>query len=446
MLKLIQHCYQRKEQSGETPLESSYRNWRIRIFYSMYIGYALYYVTRKCLSFATPFLIADLGFSKGELGLLSTLMATTYGASKFMSGIIADKSSPRYFMSFGLIASGLCTLLFGCSSSLLLFSFFWSMNGLVQGSGWPSCTRLLTNWYSKSERGRSWSTLSTSQNIGGAITPFIVAYSAQLYGWRAAMIISGMLAIAGGLFLLFRLVDTPESLNLPPIERFRHEEAPLSRETADHSSPSAKELLLQYIIKNPVVWILACSYFCIYFIRQAIGDWSVLYLVETKGYLPLTAAAILFWFEIGGMLGGLVAGWSSDTFCSGKRGPMTIAFSVCGLLSLVVFQTNSLHCTLLDASLIFAMGFFLFGPLVLIGIAATEAVHKKAAATAAGFIGWTAYLGAAMAGYPLGQLTQLCGWQGFFFLLLTSSTLAILLACFASRASDSSIKKTQDVA
>ena len=60
-------------------------------------------------------------------------------------------------------------------------------------------------------------------------------------------------------------------------------------------------------------------------------------------------------------------------------------------------------------------------------MAAAELSHKKAAATASGFTGWVAYLGAAVAGYPLGKITQEYGWTGFYIALAISAAIATLL-------------------
>ena len=52
---------------------------------------------------------------------------------------------------------------------------------------------------------------------------------------------------------------------------------------------------------------------------------------------------------------------------------------------------------------------------MMIGVAAAELSHKKAAATSTGFVGFFAYIGAAFAGYPLGKITQEWGWNVYFF-------------------------------
>src|SRR5665647_673996 len=97
VLDLLKSSPHKPEIEDAAIVQEKYTHWRLRIFYSTYIGYALYYLTRKCLTFTMPSLIADLGFDKAQLGLLATLLASTYGISKFVSGILADKSNPRYF-------------------------------------------------------------------------------------------------------------------------------------------------------------------------------------------------------------------------------------------------------------------------------------------------------------------------------------------------------------
>ncbi|EBR0130294.1 MFS transporter family glucose-6-phosphate receptor UhpC, partial [Salmonella enterica subsp. enterica serovar Ajiobo] len=57
----------------------------------------------------------------------------------------------------------------------------------------------------------------------------------------------------------------------------------------------------------------------------------------------------------------------------------------------------------------------------------TEYCHKKAAGTVTGYLGLYAYLGAAMAGWPLAQVMAHYGWQGMFTLLTSAAALTGLL-------------------
>ena len=192
----------------------------MRIFLGMYVGYIFYYFTRKSFTFAMPAMMTELGFDKSDIGILASVLSISYGVSKFVSGVMADRSNPRYLMGFGLILTGLFNIFFGLSSSVLVFAIFWGLNGWFQGWGWPPCNRLLTHWYSQKERGRWWGAWNTSASVGGALIPIIVAICVQMFGWRFAMFVPGVMCIGVGFFLLNRLRDTPQSLGLP-IEKFK---------------------------------------------------------------------------------------------------------------------------------------------------------------------------------------------------------------------------------
>ena len=68
----VPHC---KPIEDSAEIDRQYRYWRIRIFYSMFVGYGFYYFTRKSFTFAMPALVAELGFDKGQLGVLASILS-----------------------------------------------------------------------------------------------------------------------------------------------------------------------------------------------------------------------------------------------------------------------------------------------------------------------------------------------------------------------------------
>ncbi len=426
LLNMIKPAPHLPEIEDQERVREDYKYWRIRILYSMFIGYTFYYFTRKSFTFAMPGLIQDLGFDKSQLGILGSILYITYGISKFASGVIGDCTNPRYMMAFGLIVTGILNICFGLSSSLFFFALFWGLNGWFQGFGWPPCARFLTQWYSQSERGSWWSTCSVSHNVGGFLIPWVAGVALQYFGWRYAMYIPGVLCILVGLFLIDRLRDTPQSLGLPPIEKYRNDYAD-KVETEKDKSLSTKEVLMKYVFKNPYIWLLAIAYFFVYIVRTGINDWTALFLVESKGYSNIGANGCVSLFEIGGGFGSLAAGWFSDRLFAAKRGPINVIFAIGMLLCIGLFWFIPAGYTLLDSILMFCIGFAIFGPQVLIGLTAAELSHKKSAATSVGFVGFFAYFGAAFAGYPLGTITQNLGWEGFYWALVVCCIVSILL-------------------
>ena len=407
------------EMQDAEEVKTKYNYWRLRTLYSILIGYALYYVTRKTFSALMPLMVSDLGFTKEKLGILVSVFSVTYGISKFCNGILSDRSNPRYFMAFGLMMTGIFNICFGLSSSVLFFALFWGMNGWFQGWGWPPAARFLTHWYSQSERGAWWSTFNISHNIGAFLAPAIIM--ALLYfnpsGWRIAMCIPGILCILGGLFLINRLRDTPQSLGLPTVEKFRNDYTGV-KYGEQEKELHWKEILFDYVIKNRFIWALAAAYFFVYIVRSGVTEWTVLFMTETKGYSTIGSNGFALLFEVGGLCGNLASGWTSDYLFKARRGPVITLFSLGLMATLTAYWCVPPNYPILDGMALFGLGFFVFGPQMLIGMFAAELSHKKAAGTATGFIGTFAYLGAASAGLPLAMIMQNVGWDGYFMALI----------------------------
>lgn len=393
----------------------------------MYIGYAFFYFTRKSFTFAMPAMMIDLGFTKSDLGILSSILYISYGLSKFVSGVMSDRSNPRYFMAFGLILTGIFNIFFGLSSSIVFFALFWGLNGWFQGWGWPPCARLLTHWYAQEERGTWWGIWNTCHNVGGSLIPLIVAMLAQMWGWRISMFVPGVLCIMIGFFLIDRLRDTPESLGLPPVEKFRGGNYIAEARVDDADKRlTQRELLWEYVLKNKSIWILGCAYFFVYVIRAAVNDWGQLFLYEQRNFSLIEAGTAIFCFELGGFFGNLAAGWLSDKVFGGKRGPVNFLFSAFVMVALIGLWYTPHMALVFAGTMMFCVGFFIFGPQMLIGVSATELSHKKAAGTVTGFIGCFSYLGAAVAGYPCGKILQDFGWEAFFVVLVACALIAVL--------------------
>ncbi|NGX27761.1 MAG: hypothetical protein K940chlam6_01699, partial [Chlamydiae bacterium] len=227
------------------------------------------------------------------------------------------------------------------------------------------------------------------------------------------------------LFVINRLRDTPRSLGLPSIEKFK-DDYPDQNKAESEKELTAKEILFKHVLKNKFIWILSIAYFFVYVIRIAINDWSTLYLVEVKNYTLLTAGACVFWFEIGGIFGSLTAGWASDKIFRGRRGPVNILFCLGIIFALAAFWASPVGAPVLDSALMFVIGFLIFGPQMLIGMVPAELAGKKAAGAATGFVGLVAYIGAATAGYPLGKICQEFGWGGFFLSIGLCGILSVL--------------------
>lgn len=78
-----------------------------------------------------------------DAGLITSSQTLAYAISKFISGVLSDQISARWLFSIGLFIVGAINIAFSWSSTVMLFTVLWFMNGFGQGFGWPPCGKVL---------------------------------------------------------------------------------------------------------------------------------------------------------------------------------------------------------------------------------------------------------------------------------------------------------------
>ena len=408
-------------------VDKDYKYWRLHVMASIWLGYAVFYFTRNSYKSVMPKMLEDLGLQLSDVGMLSTIFYIVYGSSRFIGGIMSDKANPRYFMGIGLIITGIINILFGMSSSVAMFALLWGLNAFFQGWGWPPCTKILTTWYSRNERGFWWALCNTSHNVGGAIIPLLAGYLAVHYGWRYGMVIPGIIGIVAGVLVCMLLRDRPESMGLPKVGEWRKDELEIDQVKKSDNTLSTWTILKKYVLTNKYIWLLALSYVLVYVVRIGVNDWGNLYLVRQHGVDLVVANSAITMLEIGGFIGTIVAGWGSDVLLRGNRVPMNIIFMLGIMFSVGALWLLPLTSYVALGTVFFLIGFFIFGPQMLTGMAAAEVAHKEYAGTATGFVGLFGYMGAAMTGLPVAKVIEGFGWNGFFIVMVAASLLSAIL-------------------
>jgi len=420
------------------PDVSLYPYWRNRVMYSMLSGYAVFYFIRKNMSVANPLIREEFGIGKEEMGAALGVAAIAYGISKFLSGILADTLSARYVMGTGLILSALVSFFIGFASDQTsaffgltitgFFAIFWTLNNIFQGMGQPPCSRLLTQWYSPFEIGKQWGIWNMSHHLGAAGILFMGGYLVVYFEtWRAVFFAPATFSLLFALFLINRLRDKPEDVGLPSIEDYQLIKADLEIENQLEVKESAKEIFVKYILTNKLIWLVSVVNLFIYIVRIGILDWAPSFLKESRGLSIMESAITTSTFEIAGIVGAITAGWLSDTVFQGRRGRVSVIFMgllVVSVLAILYVPSNNPY---LMSLVLFAAGFFVHGPMLLVAVAAADFATKKAAATAVGLTGLFGYIGAFFANYGTGYISEHWGWNYVIYFYLSAAFIGTML-------------------
>ncbi|MCY8007575.1 glycerol-3-phosphate transporter [Bacillus haynesii] len=426
------------ERMPDDQIDSEYKKFRLQVFLGIFIGYAAYYLIRKNFSLAMPYLIEE-GFSKSALGFALSALSISYGLSKFVMATISDRSNPRMFLPAGLILSAVISLLMGFvpffTSSIAIMFIMLFLNGWFQGMGWPPSGRVLVHWFSVSERGNKTAIWNVAHNVGGGLMAPIAVAGVAIFsgitgsatGYEGVFILPALVAIAVAVISYWLIRDTPQSVGLPPIEEYRNDYSSKSKKTFEKEL-STKEILFKYVLNNKWVWAIALANIFVYFVRYGVLDWAPTYLSEEKGFDMSKSSVAYFLYEWAGIPGTLLCGWISDKWFKGRRGPAGFVFMVGVLIAVLVYWFNPAGNPMIDMASLIAIGFLIYGPVMLIGLQALDFVPKKAAGTAAGLTGLFGYLGGTLTANALmGVIVDASGWNAGFTLLTASCAIAALI-------------------
>ncbi|ATL47408.1 glycerol-3-phosphate transporter [Chitinophaga caeni] len=421
----------------QSEIKSKYTWMRMQVFIGIFIGYAGYYLVRKNFSMAMPDLM-EKGFSKGDLGLALSGVSIAYGLSKFLMGNVSDRSNARIFISLGLFLSALTMLLMGlfpwATGSIGIMFALLFLNGWFQGMGWPPSGRVMVHWFSIKERGTMMSIWNVAHNVGGGLVGPLTILGMYYFGmWQSKFFFPAAVAmvLAGIAYLLVR--DTPQSCGLPSIEAYK-DDYPKDYSSKSENEMTAKEIFLNYILPNRLLWYIALANIFVYLLRYGVLDWAPTYLKEAKGFNVNESSWAYFIYEYAGIPGTLLCGWISDKVFKGRRAPATIIYMALVLVFVLIYWKNPPGNIWVDNMALFAIGFLIYGPVMLIGVQALDLVPKKAAGTAAGLTGLFGYLGGAMfANVAMGYIVDHFGWDGGFVILIVACLLAIFFTLLTWR-------------
>ena len=97
------------------------------------------------------------------------------------------------------------------------------------------------------------------------------------------------------------------------------------------------------------------------------------------------------------------------------------------IVAIWVYMQNLDNLSVVIGCLI-AIGFLIYGPVMLIGVQALDLAPKNAAGTAAGLTGVMGYVlgNAVLANIVIGYVAETAGWEWTFYLLIGACVMSIL--------------------
>ncbi|XP_043206060.1 glucose-6-phosphate exchanger SLC37A2-like isoform X4 [Amphibalanus amphitrite] len=385
------------------------------------------------------------------LGFLDSAYLCGYAFAMFFSGMLADRMDLRYFLSGGMALSAVFTALFGLAyvweiHSLAYFLIIQIACGCVQASGWPGVVTVMGNWNGKGNRGLIFGIWNSHTSVGNILGSLMASAFVDT-DWGLSFIVPAAFLAAVGLVDFLVLSPYPQDVGCdPPVQ------GPSSDESSAEGSSSQADLTdskppvplespvseggddegaVSFFAAIRIPGVLPFSV-CLFFaklVSYTFLYWLPRYLHSAAGYSPSQSANLSTLFDMGGIIGGILAGLANDW--TGTPGIVCVILLIIAIPMMFVYQAVATVSHQLNMLLLVLVGLLVNGPYALITTAVSADLgtslrgNAKALATVTAIIDGTGSVGAALGPLLAGVASSGDNWTGVFVILMCSDAIAI---------------------
>ena len=188
-----------------TPLRRIRRIQKIALTFLVLSG-VINYIDRATLAVGLPLIRRDLGISLAQSGFLLSAFLWAYAISQLPSGGIADRFGARRVLSAGLGLWSLAEMLGGIVATFWQFIGVRALLGIGESGQFPTCARVVADWFGKRDRGLATGIWNCSSSLGTAIATPLLTGLMILLGWRRMFITMGLagLVVAVAIYCFHR--------------------------------------------------------------------------------------------------------------------------------------------------------------------------------------------------------------------------------------------------
>nr|CAH0105951.1 unnamed protein product [Daphnia galeata] len=406
------------------------------------------------------------------LGSLDSAFLFSYAFGMYLMGSLGERINVRYFLSIGMMFSGIFSFLFGMAywtniHSLAYFIIVQVLAGLFQSTGWPGCVAAVGNWFGKSKRGLIMGIWRSHHSIGN-IAGSLIAGAFVEYSWGLSFAVPAVIIFSLGLLTFTFLVPDPRAVGCPVPVHNIDESTPSEQEIIatedgnkkkddDSDSNSIKKESLSSLssesstnsdsissnkedekaisfwraVQIPGVMEYSFSLFFTKLINYTFLYWLPKYLKDSSDTLGSQDAANLsILFDIGGIFGGILAGLLSDL--TGMSAFTCAGYFILTIPSLFVYREYGGVSAGLNIFPLVSGGFSWLTDRTLSSLRPCRLIWAHIPSLKAplvtAIIDGTGSIGAAVGPLIAGALSDLeNGWDYLFYALMVASALGLLL-------------------
>jgi predicted MFS family arabinose efflux permease len=260
---------------------------------------------------ALPAIGQSFDVGAAQWGILLAVFFAGAGLLGVPAGVLAERWGARRVALFGAALLGGTALAAGLAPDFVALLALRAAAGAGAGLFFSPAISLVSDLQPPGRRGVPVGIFSSAYSAGAGAGVFVSALLVPALGWRATLVV-------GGLLLLGTLAAVAGAIPRPPT-----------------SSPTLGVARAARILRSPAVWVMGISFIGLEGASLSAGQYFVPYAEIVRGWVPAVAGAIASLLVFPSFFGGPAGGWLAERFANRRTQMAVFTALPAGLLALV---------------------------------------------------------------------------------------------------------------
>jgi ACS family glucarate transporter-like MFS transporter len=284
-------------------------NYRYVAVFLIAMAITVNYIDRVNISVATPTLMAVLGLSASQMGVLMSAFFWSYTLMMIPVGALLNKFGPKMLMFYSCLGWGMVTVLTSLVSSFGSFLAVRIGLGITEAPSYPAAPRVVSVWVPKRERTMASACFDCCARVGNAFAPPLVALIIVAWGWKASFVVSGLIAVIYSFVWLYLYKDPDEHPKVTESElAYIRQDEVLSEE----GSVVVKPIPMVKLFTYRVILQLCGGYALYMYFWTTFNSWIPAYMMNVCGLSLKSMGFAAMYPYIAGVTMELIGGFVFD--------------------------------------------------------------------------------------------------------------------------------------
>ena len=384
-----------------------------KIIFICWLAYAVAYIGRLNFGASIVAIVAETGYDKATVGLVSSFFFFAYGIGQLVNGILSKHYNGRIMVFGSLMISGIINFMMPLCRSVSVMKYIWLVNGCVQSVLWTTLIKTISEFVSDKKMPSAIMAMSTTNTFGTFVVYGLSAFFVKFFNWRYSFYTASILLFVTA-FIWFILYGSEKP-------------APVIENKKESGKSAGRNTTVIVMLVSIALAGIANG-----FIKDGINTWVPNVLYEEFGVSQSFSILLTLLLPLVATLSAGVIKLIHDRIESHNLMNLILyVFSAVLCLSIILFLRIHKIVPIMICFMLTSATMAMVNNV----ITSMFPLDRRAVINsgfAAGLLNTFCYVGSTVTAYSLGAVSEKSGWNSVFIIMLAVSLAAALISCVGS--------------